>query len=172
MAAAASPLRFVGLVAQEDTEVLTGDAARVPLRAGQTIVANGTFTDGTATKTGIFLVLRQLNGKKYLLAPLGTLDKDWGKWLRDHSSVKAILWGSAKDPIPEDDELLRRWSVVAERGVLPRNVDIQDYGKKIVGGIAKQWAFLNDLVVADGPAPQAVTVPNFISKRGSLIVFN
>ena len=109
MPTAAAPLRFVGLVAQDDTVILSGEAARVPLQAGQTIVANGTFSDGSGTKPGIFLVLRQLSTKEYLLGPLGTLDKDWSKWLRDRASVRAVLWGSAKDPIPEDEELLRRW---------------------------------------------------------------
>ena len=159
MPSAATPLRFVGVVAQDNTEMLRGDAARVPLQAGQTIVANGTFTDGSGTKAGIFLVLRQLNAKKFLLGPLGTLDKDWSKWLRDHASVKAVLWGSTKDPIPEEEELLRRWCVVAERGEEPRPGDLEEFGTKIVEGVAKQWGFLNDLVVSDAPAPQAVTVP-------------
>ena len=80
------------------------------------IVANGTFTDGSATDVGIFLVLRQIGAKQYLLAPFGTCDGDWAKWLSEKSSLRATLWRSVKDPIPDDSELLRRWQIVSEKG--------------------------------------------------------
>ena len=51
-----SSASFACLVAQDGAERLTGAAAKHPLLAGQTIIANGTHEDGTETGAGIFLV--------------------------------------------------------------------------------------------------------------------
>ena len=165
MSAAASARSFVGLVPQEDTEQLRGSAALTPLAAGQMIVGQGTYTDGSATGPGIFLVLRQLDAKEYMMAPLGTSDGDWSRWLGEKISIKVVLWRNLKDPIPEDKELLRRWKVMSERGEVPTKSDYLEYGKKIAEGISKRWSFLNDLVVSERPPPQAATVPHFFGKR-------
>ena len=76
MAAADATHKYVGLIEQPDTEVLRGAAARTPLAAGQMIVGSGTFSDGSATDFGIFLVLRQVSAKSYMLAPFGSKDAD------------------------------------------------------------------------------------------------
>ena len=165
MSAATAARCFVGLVAQPDTLQLRGSAAQTPLTAGQMIVGNGTYTDGSATGPGIFLVLRQLDATEYLLAPFGTTDGDWSQWLGDKSSEKTVLWRNAKDPIPEEKELLRRWQVISEKGEVPKKSDYVEYGKKIAEGIEKKWSFLNDLVVSERPPPQAATVPPFFGKR-------
>ena len=159
--AAAAPRTFFSIVEQPDTVQLQGAAAQVPIAAGQMIIGHCTFTDGTATGPGIFLVLRQLSTKTYLLAPFGTTDGDWSKWLSDKSTVKAVLWRSPKDVITDEDELLRRWRVVSGKGEEPKKSDYESFGKKIADGVAKKWAFFNDLVVSDKPPPQAATVPHF-----------
>ena len=161
MSAGAAARRFVGLVAQPDTEQLRGSAAQTPLAAGQMIVGYGTYSDGSAAGPGVFLVLRQLDAKEYLLAPFGTTDGDWSQWLGDKLSVRTVLWRNAKDPIPEEKELLRRWRVISERGEAPKKGDYVEFGKKIADEIAKRWSFVNDLVVSDRPPPQAATVPHF-----------
>ena len=161
MAATDATHSYVGLIEQPDTVVLRGAAARTPLAAGQMIVGSGTFSDGTATELGIFLVLRQVSAKSYLLAPFGTKDADWSKWLDEKTAVTAVLLRAARDPIPEDDELLRRWRVVSEKGEVPLKKDYLAFGKKIADGIEKKWAFLNELVVSEKPPPQAATVPHF-----------
>ena len=159
MSAATATRSFVGLVEQPDTVQLRGAAAQTPMTAGQMVVGNGTFNDGSATGLGIFLVLRQVSAKTYLLAPFGTNDGDWSAWLSEKSTVKAVLWRSTKDPIPEDDELLRRWQVVSEKGEVPKKDDYVSYGKKIADGILKKWEFLNELVVSEKPPPEAATDP-------------
>ena len=161
MPAAIATRSFVGLVEQPDTVQLRGAAAQTPLTAGQMIVGNGTFPDGSATGKGIFLVLRQSSAKTYVLAPFGSEDGDWSAWLEDKTSVKAVLWRSTKDPVPENDELLRRWQIVSEKGVVPKKEDYVSYGKKIAEGILKKWNFLNELVVSEKPPPEAATDPHF-----------
>ena len=152
---------YVGLVAQLDVEVLRGAATQRPLQAGQMIVGCGTWSDGSSTDLGIFMVLRQINAKSYMLAPFGTKDADWAKWLADKSHVKAVLWRHAKDPIPENEELLRRWRIVSEKGEEPQKNDYVVFGKKVAEGIAKKWEFLNELVVSEKPPPEAATAPPF-----------
>ena len=143
MAATAATHTYVGLVEQPDTVLLRGAAAQTPMSAGQMIVGSGTFTDGSATDLGIFVVLRQVSAKTYLLAPFGTKDVDWAKWLDERTTVKAVLWRATKDPIPDDDELLRRWRIVSEKGEVPQKSDYVAFGKKIADGIEKKWEFLN-----------------------------
>ena len=125
------------------------------------IVGCGTWSDGLSTDLGIFLVLRQLSAKSYLLAPFGSKDADWAKWLADKSNVKAVLWRNAKDPVPEDDELLRHWRVVSGKGEVPQKSDYEAFGRKIADGIQKKWEFLNELVVSEKPPPKAATDPFF-----------
>ena len=151
---------FVGFVVQEHTVQPRGAAGHAPLSAGQMIIAHGTFTDGSPTGPGVFMVLRQVSAYTFKLAPIGTDDGDWAKWLRDRSSVTAILWRDPKEAVPENEELLRRWSVVSQRDEVPQKKDYEDlFKKKVVDGIPKKWEFLNDLMVADTAPPQAVTVP-------------
>ena len=159
MPSAAGTPSFVGLVAQAETEVLKGAAAQKPMSAGQMIIGNGTYSDGTATGLGIFLVLRQASTKVYVLAPFGSDDGDWSKWLADKSHVKAVLWRNESDPIPKEDELLRRWRVVSEKGEAPQKSDYSAFGKTIADGILKKWEFLNELVVSEKPPPEAATDP-------------
>ena len=141
MPSAAGTPSFVGLVAQDETEVLKGAAAQKPMSAGQMIIGNGTYSDGTATGLGIFLVLRQASAKVYVLAPFGSDDGDWSKWLADKSHVKAVLWRNESDPIPKVDELLRRWRVVSQKGEAPQKSDYSAFGKTIADGILKKWEF-------------------------------
>ena len=152
---------YVGLAAQPGVEQLRGAAAQRPLEAGQMIVGCGTWSEGTPTDLGIFLVLRQLSAKSYLLAPFGSKDAHWDKWLADKLSVKAVLLRQAKDSVPEDDELLRYWRVVSGKGEIPQKNDYVAFGKKIADGIVKKWNFLNELVVSDKPPPEAATDPHF-----------
>ena len=161
MSAIAAPYNFVGVVAQPDTEQLKGAAARVPLSAGQMIVGNCTFEDGTATGLGVFLVLRQASAKTFVLAPFGSQDVVYSKWLSKQVYLKTVIWRSEKDPIPEDDELLRRWRVVSEIGEEPQRKDYEMFGKNIADNISKKWAVLNELVVSDKPPPEAATDPHF-----------
>ena len=159
MSAIAAPYNFVGVVAQPDTEQLKGAAARVPLSAGQMIVGNCTFEDGTATGLGVFLVLRQASTKTFVLAPFGSQDAEYSKWLSKQIYLKAVIWRSEKDPIPEDDELLRRWRVVSDIGEEPQRKDYEMFGKTIADNISKKWAVLNELVVSEKPPPEAATDP-------------
>ena len=152
---------FVGLVAQADTEQLKGALALKPLSAGQMLIGNGTYSDGSSTGLGIFLVLRQASAKTYVLAPFGSEDGDWSKWLAEKSHVKAVLLRSVKDSVPKEDELLRRWRIVSEKGVTPQKSDYGSFGKTIADGILKKWKFLNELVVSEKPPPEAATDPIF-----------
>ena len=152
---------YVGLTAQPGVEQLRGALAQRPLEAGQMIVGCGTWSEGTPTDLGVFLVLRQLSAKSYLLAPFGSKDACWDKWLADKSSVKAVVWRHAKDAVPEEDELLRYWRVVSGKGEVPQKNDYVAFGKKIADGIVKKWNFLNELVVSDKPPPEAATDPHF-----------
>ena len=161
MSSTASPYNFISVVAQPDTEQLKGAAACVPLSAGQMIVGNGTYADGTATGLSVFLVLRQSSTKTFVLAPFGSEDVEYGKWLSKRMYIKAVIWRSEKDPVPEDDELLRRWRVVSEIGEEPQRKDYEMFGKTIADNISKKWAVLNELVVSDKPPPQAATDPHF-----------
>ena len=74
---------FVGLMARDGVERLTGARARQPLLAGQTIVAHGTHEDDTVTGGGIFLVLRQSSAREYVMAPLGSTDEYWQSYLSE-----------------------------------------------------------------------------------------
>ena len=82
-----SSASFVCVVAQDGAERLTGTAAKQPLLAGQTIIAHGTHEDGTETGAGIFLVLRQVNARMYMLAPLGSSDEYWDSYLSQMPAV-------------------------------------------------------------------------------------
>ena len=157
--ASSATMSYVGLVEQPETMLLKGAAAQRPLTAGQTIVGVGTYTDGSPTGPGIFLVLRQSGPLEFVLAPLGTNDGDWSRWLSSRSSVKTLLWRDSKEAVPEEQELLRRWCVMGEKDVEPQKKDYLSFGKKIAEEIGEKWLFLNDLVVSDRPPPQAVTVP-------------
>ena len=130
MAASDAPHKCVGLFAQPDTEVLRGDAARVPLIAGQMIVGGGTYPDGSATGLGVFLVLRHIGGRTYALAPFGSKDAGWAEWLSGKQAVKAVLMRGAKDPVPKEDELLRRWRIISEKGEKPQKKDYVAYGRR------------------------------------------
>ena len=128
------------------------------------IVGCGTWSDGTPTDYGIFLVLRQLSAKSYLMAPLGTKDAGWGKWLSDKSNVKVVLWRKVAEPVPEEEELLRHWRIVSGKGEVPHKDDYEAYGRKIADGIQKKWEFLNELVVSEKPPPKTATA-HFFGKR-------
>ena len=131
------------------------------------IVCNGTYNDGSPTGLAIFLVLRQASTKTYILAPFGSEDADWSKWLSTKNHVKAMLWRGEKEPIPADEELLRRWRIVSEKGVAPQSEDYEgDFGKRVANGILKKWEMLNELVVSDKPPPQAVTNPFSVISEG------
>ena len=107
------------------------------------------------------MVLRQTGTGEYLLAPMGTTDAHWESWLKKFSSVKALLWRHTDDAVPKEKELLRRWQVVSAAGVKPKLSDFMAYGKPIAERVVKQWGFLSDMVVTEGPPPEAVTVPYF-----------
>ena len=146
---------YVCLVAQDGATRLTGALAKQPLKAGQTIVAHGTHEDGSETGSGIFLVLRQVSARKYVLAPLGSADEYWDSYLSQMPTVKAILWRDASETMPADTELLGRWRIVSEVGEVPKKRDYGDFEKPIVEGLSKKWHFLNELVVSEKPPPQA-----------------
>ena len=156
---------FACLMEQPNGVRLKGAAAQAPLAAGQMVIGHGTFTDGSETGSGAFLVLRQLGAKEYLLAPFGTADSDWSSYLSEKSTVKAVLLRSAKDAIPDDKELIRRWRIVSENGEVPKRADYECFGKKIADGVVPKWIFLNELVVSEKPPPQAATVSHFTGKR-------
>ena len=154
MSAVASP-PFACLVPQADTEQLKGAQALKPLAAGQMIIAHGTYEDGSETGPGVFLILRQTGAKEYVMSPLGSSDKFWEAYLCTAPTVKAILWRSAKDAIPSDKELLRRWRIVSGAGEVPKKKDYVGFSKAIVEGLIRKWEFLNELVVSEKPAPEA-----------------
>ena len=161
----ASSAKFACLVPQPGAEVLKGSLAQQPLTAGDMVIAYGTFADGGEAGPGIFLVLRQTGAKEYVLSPFGSRDEYWETYLAKHRSIKAILWRSAKDEIPADKEMLRRWKVVS-RGEVPKKKDYFGFPKLVVEGLAKKWQFLNELVVSEtttrggnGP-PFSVSVNN------------
>ena len=152
---------FACLVEHPEGVRLKGAAAQTPLRAGQMVIGHGTYEDGSETGPGAFLVLRQLGAKEYLLAPFGTSDGDWSSYLSDKTTVKAVLLRTAKDAVPKDKELLRRWRVVSESGEVPKRADYEIFGKKIADGVEQKWNFLNELVVSEKPPPEAATDPHF-----------
>ena len=130
-----SSISYVGLVAQPEVEQLRGAYAQKPFEAGQMIVGCGSWPDNTPTDYGIFLVLRQLDSKRYLMAPLGTKDVEWGKWLAEKANVKVMLWRKVTDNVPEDEELLRNWRIVSEKGEEPQKDDYAAFGSKIADGL-------------------------------------
>ena len=146
---------FACLVPQEGSEQLKGAQALKPLTAGQMIIAHGTYEDGSETGPGVFLILRQTGAKEYVLSPLGSSDEYWEAYLSTAPTVKAQLWRNAKDAIPSDIELLRRWRVVSGAGEVPKKSDYVGFSKPIVEGLIRKWDFLNALVVSEKPAPQA-----------------
>ena len=150
-----SSASFACLVAQDGAERLTGAAAKQPLIAGQTIIAHGTHDDGSETGAGIFLVLRQVNARMYVLAPLGSSDEYWESYLSQMPTVEAVLWRNASDTMPAGTELLGRWRIVTEAGEVPKSKDYGGFNKPILDRLTKKWHFLNELVVSEKPPPQA-----------------
>ena len=146
---------FSCLVAQDGAVQLRGILAKEPLKAGQTIVAHGTHEDGTETGAGVFLVLRQVNARQYVLAPLGSADEYWESYLSRLPTVKAVLWRNASDTMPAGTELLVRWRIVTEAGEVPKSKDYGGFNKPILDRLSKKWHFLNELVVSEKPPPQA-----------------
>ena len=132
------------------------------------IIGCGSWSDNSPTDYGIFLVLRKLGAKSYLMAPFGTKDPEWSKWFSDKQYVKVVLWRKESDPVPEDEELLRHWRIISEKGEVPHKDDYEEFGKKIVDGIQKKWEILNELVVSEKPPPKAATDPHFsVSVKGA-----
>ena len=156
---------YVSLMAQEGVERLTGARARHPLLAGQTIVAYGTHEDGSDTGAGIFLVLRQVSAKEYLMAPLGSADHYWQSYLAGMPTVKAMVRRTSHDAMEEGKELPVKWRVVSDVGEVPNSKDYGEFRKSLVKDLAKKWHFMNELVVSEKPPPQAATVPRFTGKR-------
>ena len=150
-----SSASFVCVAAQDGAERLAGAAAKQPLLAGQTIIAHGTHEDGTETGAGIFLVLRQVNARMYMLAPLGTSDEYWDSYLSQMPTVKAVIRRNASDTMPVATELLRRWRIVTEAGEVPKSKDYRGFKKPILDRLSEKWYFLNELVVSEKPPPQA-----------------
>ena len=134
---------------------ITGALAKQPLKAGQTIIAHGTHEDSSEIGAGIFLVLRQMGAREYMLAPLGSADEYWESYLSQMPTVKAVLWRDASETMPPEKELIVRWRIVSEVGEAPQNKDFRDFGKAVVEGLSRKWHFLNELVVSEKPPPQA-----------------
>ena len=146
---------YACLVAQDGAAKVTGALVKQPLKAGQTIIAHGTHEDDSETGAGIFLVLRQMSAREYMLAPLGSADEYWESYLSQMPTVKAVLWRDASETIQAEKELIRRWRIVSEVGEAPQNKDYRDFGKSVVEGLSRRWHFLNELVVSEKPPPQA-----------------
>ena len=152
--AMASLANFVCLVPQPEAEVLKGIKAQQPLTVGDMIIGYGTFADGSEVGPGIFLVLRQTGANEYVLSPLGSPDEYWETYLAKAPTGKAVIWRDAKDEIPGDKELLRRWKIISN-GEVPKKKDYAGFPKQIVEGLARKWQFLSELVVSEKPPPQA-----------------
>ena len=150
---------FVSLVAHDEAVRLTGVKAQKPLAAGQMVIAHGTYEDGSETGAGIFLILRQVGAREYVMAPLGSADPYWEAFLAETPTVKAVLLRDASDAIPSDKELFRRWRIVSEAGEAPKKKDYVGFPKPFVDGLSKKWKFLNELVVSEKPPLQAGNDP-------------
>ena len=146
---------FSRLFAQDGAVRLPGAQAKHPIKAGQTIIAHGMHEDGTETGAGIFLVLRQVSSRQYVLAPLGSADEYWDSYFSQLPTVKAVLQRNSSDTVPAETELLARWRIVSEVGEVPRKKDYGGFEKPILEGLSKKWHFLNELVVSEKPPPQA-----------------
>ena len=90
-----------------------------------------------------------------VMSPPASSDEYWEAYLSTAPTVKALLWRSAKDAIPSDKELLRRWRVASGAGEVPKKSDYVGFSKSIVESLIRKWEFLNELVVSEKPAPQA-----------------
>ena len=150
---------YVSLIPHAEAEQLKGDKARAPLKAGQMIIAHGTFEDGTETGAGIFLILRQCSAKEYKMAPFGSVDPYWEGYLAGSAHVTVMLMRQTGDAIPADKELLRRWRIVSEAGEAPKKNDYAGFPKTILDGMSKKWKFLNELVVSERPPPEVGNDP-------------
>ena len=93
------------------------------------------------------------------MSPLGSSDEYWEAYLATAPTVKALVWRNAKDAIPADKELLRRWRIVSEAGEEPKKSDYGGFSKPIVDGLHKKRKFLNELVVPEKPPPEAGNDP-------------
>ena len=155
--ASASSAMYACFVAHDGAEQLKGKLAKGPLKPGQTIVAHGTHEDGAETGPGVFLVLRQIQSRQYVLAPLGSADEYWESYLSQLPTVKAVLRRNASDTMPANTEQLVRWRIVSEEGEVPKKKDYGGIGleKPMVEGLSKKWHFLKELVVSEKPPPQA-----------------
>ena len=128
---------------------LTGASAKLPIKAGQMIIAHGMHEDGTETGAGIFLVLRHVTPSQYLLAPMGSADAYWESHLTQLPTVKARLQRSSGETVPTGMELLGRWRVVSEEGEVPRKKDYGGFSKPMIEGLAKKWHSLKELVAKE-----------------------
>ena len=152
----ASSAMYACFVAHDGAEQLKGMLAKEPLKPGQTIVAHGTHEDGEETGPGVFLVLRQIDSRQYMLAPLGSADEYWESYLSRLPTVRAVLKRKASDTTPANTEQLVRWRIVSKEGEVPKKRDYGDIGleKPMVEGLSKKWHFLNELVVSEKPPAQ------------------
>ena len=131
----------------------------------------GTHSNGFSTGLGVFRVLRQVSARTYALAPFGSKNAGWAEWLSGKLAVKAVLMRGAKEIIPKEDELLRRWRIVSEKGEKPQMKDYMAYGKKVTEAIEEKWKFLNELVVSEKPPFQAATNQLSVILKGVRFLF-
>ena len=146
--------QYVAVAPVDNAFRLTGERALNPLNAGDTIVGHGTFEDGTETGPAVFLVLRSSAKHTYTMAPLGCQDEYWGSHLSQSPQVSARILRNVKDPVPADNELIRRWKLIGTSRNEPEWTDVTFLGKVGVTAAQKSWVFLQDFLVAEGQPPQ------------------
>ena len=153
--AALSSSPFVSVVKVDGALQLGGDKSAQPLKAGQTIAAHGTFEDQTETDLGYFVVLRcSEKHHSYDLAPVGCVDPYWSEHLKGSPSVVAKVKARTGEKADSSIELLTRWRIVAEPGMVPASSALEPLGKHGAEEAIKKWHFLSEYIVSDNQARQ------------------
>ena len=159
-----SSVPFVSVVKIDGALQLSGEKASQPLKAGQTIAAHGTFEDQSETELGFFVVLK-CSGRHhtYDLAPVGSADEYWGEHLKGSPSVVAKVKarpGEKAEKGPNGMELLTRWRIVAEPGMVPDVSVLGALGKHGADEAIKKWHFLSEYIVTDKEAGNVTPAVN------------
>ena len=149
-----SASQYVAVAPVDNAFRLTGERALNPVCAGDTIVGHGAFEDGTETGPAVLLVLRSTAKHTFSMAPLACQDEYWSSHLSKFPQISARILRNLKDPVPADNELIRRWKLIGTAGSEPEWSDVTFLGKAGVTAAQKTWGFLQDFLVAEGEQPQ------------------
>ena len=162
-------MEFVSLVSLPNAFTLGGAKAAAPFEAGSVILGRGTFEGSEETDDAYFVVLRSDGKGVYLMAPLGTADKYWHSHLERQPQVRVKLLQHAKEKLPADGELLRRWRVLAGPTEDPEKDAFVGLSKVAVDKALKRLKFCRDNVVSDVPrAKDMESYPNDGNRKAGI----